>query len=153
METTKFTIDRQENDSVILKVPTKSQYLHLVRLTLFGVASNLGYSFEQIEDMKVATGEAFNHFVNYSTKNKKDSELIIQFKIKENGLSIHVKDEKSKFVYDPSLYSLTSIHNTILEDITTGGLGLIMMQSLMDHVEVVQTKQGSEVMLFKMLNE
>lgn len=141
------------NDSIILKIPTKSQYLHLVRLALFGIASNLGYSFEQIEDMKVATGEACNHFVNYCAKNKKDSELIIQFKIRENGLSIHVKDENSKFVYDPSPTFLTSKHDSSLDNMTTDGLGLFMMQALMDNVEIAQTIQGSEVILFKMLNE
>lgn len=141
------------NDSIILKIPNQSQYLHLVRLTLFGIASGLGYSFEQIEDMKVATGEACNNFVNYSSENKKDSELIIRFNIIEDGLSIHVKDENSKFVYDQSLNSLISKQDSSLEDMTTDGLGLFMMQALMDHVEIVQNNQGSEVILFKMLNE
>lgn len=141
------------NDSIILKVPTHSQYLHIVRLTLFGIASSLGFSFEQIEDMKVATGEACNNFVNCASNNNKYSELIIQFKIKANGLAIHVKDEKSKFVYDQSLLSLTSKHDSSLEEMTTDGLGIFMMQTLMDHVEIVQTNQGSEVILFKKLNE
>ena len=51
------------NACIGLTIPAKAEYLHIVRLTLFGIASNVGFSFEQIEDMKVAVAEACNNVV------------------------------------------------------------------------------------------
>ncbi|MDB4867327.1 MAG: rsbW, partial [Cohnella sp.] len=51
--------DRQ----VTLTVPAQAEYVDLIRLTLYGIASKMKYSFEEIEDMKVAVSEAVNNAV------------------------------------------------------------------------------------------
>ena len=48
---------------VSLTIPAKAEYLQIVRLALFGVASGSGFSFEEIEDMKVAVAEACNNAI------------------------------------------------------------------------------------------
>jgi serine/threonine-protein kinase RsbW len=137
--------------SIGLAIPAKAEYLHIVRLTLFGIASNVGFSFEQIEDMKVAVGEACNNVVLHAYEDKDPGVLEIQFEIEENGLSIHVKDEGTSFDYEKMINKSTTLHDKSLNDVTVGRLGIFMMQTLMDKVEV-RTNHGTEVILSKLLS-
>lgn len=139
------------NATIGLTIPAKAEYLHIVRLTLFGIASNAGFSFEQIEDMKVAVSEACNNVVLHAYDEKRPGILKVQFELEENGLNIHIKDEGPSFKYEQMLNQSSTLHNKTLEEATVGGLGLFMMQALMDKVQV-RTNQGTEVILSKRLS-
>lgn len=52
-----------KESNVTLTVPALPEYVDLVRLTLYGVASKMKFTFEDIEDMKVAVSEACNNAV------------------------------------------------------------------------------------------
>lgn len=133
-----------------LTIPAKSEYLPIVRLTLFGIASNIGFSFEQIEDMKVAVGEVCNNVILHAYEDKGQGILKLEFEIEENGLSIHAKDEGIGFDYEKMVNQSTTLHDKSLNETKVGGLGIFMMHALMDHVQV-RTNHGTEVTLFKML--
>jgi serine/threonine-protein kinase RsbW len=139
------------NACIGLTIPAKAEYLHIVRLTLFGIATNVGFSFEQIEDMKVAVGEACNNVILHAYHETGSGVLEIQFEIEENGLSIHVKDEGESFDYEHMVNKSTTLHDKSLKEATVGGLGIFMMHALMDKVQV-RTNRGTEVILSKMLS-
>jgi serine/threonine-protein kinase RsbW len=139
------------NACIGLTIPAKAEYLHIVRLTLFGIASNVGFSFEQIEDMKVAVAEACNNVVLHAYEDQEPGLLEIQFELEENGLSIHIKDDGSSFNYEQMVNKSSTLHDKTLEEATVGGLGLFMMHALMDKVQV-RTNHGTEVILSKLLN-
>jgi serine/threonine-protein kinase RsbW len=139
------------NACISLTIPAKAEYLHIVRLTLFGIATNAGFSYEQIEDMKVAVGEACNNVVLHAYEDKEPGKLEIQFELEENGLSIHIKDEGASFDYEQVVNKSTTLHNKNLKEAKVGGLGIFMMHALMDKVQV-RTIHGTEVILSKMLS-
>lgn len=139
------------NATIGLTIPAKAEYLHIVRLTLFGIATNVGFSFEQIEDMKVAVSEACNNVVLHAYDLGNPGALEIQFELEENGLSIHIKDDGPSFEYEQMVNHSSTLHNKTLEEASVGGLGLFMMQALMDKVQV-RTNQGTEVILSKLLS-
>src|SRR5699024_10043379 len=45
-------------DFMEMKVPAKADYVGVIRLSISGVASRMGFSYEAIEDLKVAISEA-----------------------------------------------------------------------------------------------
>jgi serine/threonine-protein kinase RsbW len=139
------------NDCISLTIPAKAEYLHIVRLTLFGIATNIGFSFEQIEDMKVAVAEACNNVVLHAYSETKSGVLEIQFEIEKDGLSIHIKDDGESFDYEQMVNKSTTLHDKTLNEATVGGLGIFMMHALMDKVQV-RTNRGTEVILSKMLS-
>lgn len=52
---------------VILQLPASAEYVDIVRLNLYGIAcSKMGFTYEDIEDMKVAVSEACNNSVLYA---------------------------------------------------------------------------------------
>ena len=48
----------EREPSVRLTIPARSRYLRLARLTAAGIASDLGFSLQGIEDLRIAVDEA-----------------------------------------------------------------------------------------------
>ncbi|MGO4180363.1 anti-sigma B factor RsbW [Paenibacillus sp. FSL A5-0031] len=137
------------NSFIRLSIPARAEFIDIVRLTLFGVANKAGFSYEEIEDMKVAVTEACTNVVLHAYSNSQPGVVDISFELEEEGLSIRIKDEGTSFKYEPSASKTESLHNKELSEVTAGGLGLFMMHALMDKVEVF-SERGTEVILTKL---
>lgn len=132
--------------NVTLKVPALAEYVDLVRLTLYGIASKLKFSFEDIEDMKVAVSEACNNVVLHAYGGE-DGKIEVQFISNADELTITVRDYGRSFSIAESKDS-PSLHGKTIDEIQSGGLGLYLMQALMDRVEV-RHEGGTAVLLTK----
>lgn len=132
---------------ISVTIPAKAEYVDIVRLTLYGVANKAGFSYEEIEDMKVAVSEACNNVVLHAYDNKFGM-IEIVFEIHRDSLCIRVKDSGNSFQYEQTINKVVPLHNKTLSEAHAGGLGLFMMHALMDNVEV-RTELGTEVILTK----
>ncbi|WP_027094486.1 anti-sigma B factor RsbW [Cohnella thermotolerans] len=135
--------------NVTLSVPARPEFVDLVRLTLYGVAVKMSFSYEEIEDMKVAVSEACNNAVLHAyADDEEEGSVDIRFDILDEGeLQITVRDSGQSFRPSDHFHS-SSLHGKSIEEIQSGGLGLYLMQALMDSVEV-RTDQGTAVILTK----
>jgi serine/threonine-protein kinase RsbW len=134
--------DRQ----VTLTVPAQAEFVDLIRLTLYGIASKMKYSFEDIEDMKVAVSEAVNNAVLHAYGGE-DGEIEVMFTVSDEELTINVRDHGVSFTPADNAES-ASLHGKSIDEIQSGGLGLYLMQALMDSVDVKQIG-GTSVTLVK----
>ncbi|HYA44473.1 MAG TPA: hypothetical protein VED59_02625 [Acidimicrobiales bacterium] len=75
-----------DGDEVTLVVPARPEFLGLVRVTVAGLASRLGFTFDQIEDLRLAIDELC--FGLTGTKGK-DGTLEVRFVLDEEGLAVH----------------------------------------------------------------
>jgi len=132
--------------SVTLTVPAMPEYVDLVRLTLYGIASKMKFTFEEIEDMKVAVSEACNNAVLHAY-DQDDGTIEVRFAFVNDELSITVRDYGSSFVVEENKET-PAMHGKSIDEIQSGGLGLYLMQALMDRVEVVH-EGGTAVTLTK----
>ncbi|RKP45837.1 anti-sigma B factor RsbW [Cohnella endophytica] len=132
--------------SVKLTVPALPEYVDLVRLTLYGVASKMKFTFEEIEDMKVAISEACNNAVLHAYGGE-EGKIEIEFAVNDDELSITVRDFGRSFTIEENKAS-PSLHGKSIDEIQSGGLGLYLMQALMDRVEV-RHEGGTSVLLTK----
>ncbi|UUZ81558.1 anti-sigma B factor RsbW [Paenibacillus sp. P26] len=139
---------KPESHVVSLTVPAEAEYIDLVRLTLYGISSKLGFSYEEIEDMKVAVAEACNNVVVHAYEPGAAGEMEVRFERIEDGLRVSVKDHGPSFDYEEKFSRADSLHDKSLSEINIGGLGIYLMQALMDEVEV-RTNAGTEVLLTK----
>ncbi len=131
-----------------LQIPAHADYIDLVRLCLYGVASKMGFAYEDIEDMKVAASEACNNAVLHGNPNNSTGVIDISFNLAATNLSIVVKDQGPSFDYADVLEKAESLHNKQLSHLRGGGLGIFLMQALMDKVEV-DNSNGTELTLTK----
>jgi serine/threonine-protein kinase RsbW len=135
-------------NEIRLEIPAHANYIDLVRLSLFGIASNMGFSLEDIDDMKVAASEACNNVVLHASPEGQENTIVIIFEISDSSLIIRVKDKGPSFDFSEAIANETSLHDTEIQELRTGGLGLYLMQALMDDVTVI-TESGTEIVLTK----
>jgi serine/threonine-protein kinase RsbW len=140
-------------NQIRLQIPAHADYVDLVRLSLFGVASKMGFSYEDIDDMKVAATEACNNAVQHADPQGELNKIIITFELGETSLSIRVKDHGLSFNYLKEMANAKPLdpHKEVSQ-LRAGGLGLYLMQALMDEV-TVDTEDGTEIIMTKYIPE
>lgn len=116
-------------DTIKISIPKKADYISLVRLTTSGIGYTAGLNVEDIEDIKVAIGEAC---VNSLILDNKE-EITLIFNIYEDKLSICVTDVKENIPEQ-------------LDDNKERELGLLIIKSLMD--EVIFDDKGIEMLKY-----
>ena len=104
-------------DIVKLNIPKSPGYISLVRLTTSGIAHNIGLNVEDIEDMKVAIGEACINSLTLSDS----EEIILIYEVKKDKLIIQVNNVRELALSELDQYKELE-------------LGLLIIKSLMDEV-------------------
>lgn len=137
-------------DFIEMKFPAKTDYVGVVRLTTSGIASRMGFTYDEIEDLKVAISEAVTNAVLHAYKG--EGEVTLGFGVYEDRLEIMVADHGGSF-------NLKDIKKDIgpynkesesIENLREGGFGLFLIDALMDKVQI-NNKYGVIVLMTKYL--
>ena len=125
------------NDVIQIKLPSKPEYVSIARLAASVISNTIGFNIEEIDDIKVAVGEACNNAVMHGAG--EGSEYEIKFMPGEGKIEIHVKDQGSGF--DENEYEEPDLDN-----LKGNGLGIYIIKSLMDEVEIIGSDQSGTVL-------
>ncbi|ETI70009.1 anti-sigma B factor RsbW [Neobacillus vireti] len=125
-------------DYIEMKIPAKPEYIGVVRLTLSGISSRMGYTYEEIEDMKIAVSEASTNAVQHAYNKDEGGEVIVGFGIYEDKLEIVVADSGRSFNFLQTKSELGPYtESSTVEQLAEGGLGLFLIETLMDEVRIL----------------
>ncbi|WP_243292538.1 anti-sigma B factor RsbW [Bacillus sp. FJAT-47783] len=139
-------------DYVEMKIPAKPEFIGVVRLTVSGIASRMGFTYDEIEDLKVATSEACTNAVKHAYE-EEVGEIVIGFRMNEDRLEIMVADNGKSFEFPNLKEQLGPYSPSVpIEELNEGGLGLFLIDTLMDEVKV-HAESGVTVFMTKLLNE
>lgn len=139
-------------DYIEMKIPAKPEYVGIVRLTLSGISSKMGYSYDDIEDLKIAVSEACTNAVQHAYKSSSAGDVSIRFGVYEDRLEVIVSDQGSSFDLNQKKQDLGPYTpSQSVDQLAEGGLGLYLMETLMDEVNV-QIESGVTVEMTKFLN-
>lgn len=139
-------------DYIEMKVPAKSEYIGIVRLTLSGIASRMGYSYDVIEDLKIATSEACTNAVQHAYKIDEGGEVVVGFGLYEDRLEVMIADNGESFDFEQKKNELGPYSAlSPIDQLPEGGLGLYLMETLMDEVRVLDNS-GVTVFMIKYLS-
>jgi serine/threonine-protein kinase RsbW len=139
---------KQAYDFVEMKIPAKPEYVAIVRLTLSGVANRMGFSYDDIEDMKIAISEACTNAVQHAYK-EEAGEVTVGFGLFDDRLEIMVADQGVSFDFEHLKQTIGPYEpSQEIELLPEGGLGLYLINSLMDEVKMTHSK-GSTVLMTK----
>ncbi len=123
-------MNKINKDEIKLSIPNKPEYVSVARLTVSAIANRMGFDIEKIEDIKVALAEACTNAITHGM-NDYDN-FHVSFMIDENKLTVSVCDSGKgcavKEIQSPDL-------NHLNQD-KEGGLGIFIIRSLMDNVEI-----------------
>lgn len=138
-------------DVIEVKLPPKREYVGVVRLTLSGIANRMGFSYEAIEDIKIAVSEAITNAVQHAYKGDKKGVITVCFHIFENRLEIIVSDEGDSFNVEEVEKNLQPHLKSTSATISEGGLGLYLIETLMDDL-IIHYENGVTLCMTKFLD-
>jgi serine/threonine-protein kinase RsbW len=76
------------SDTISVLIPLEAEYVSIVRLAASGIANNIGFDFDSIEDIKVAISEVLNKIIE---KRQSEKRITIDFMFIEDGITITFK--------------------------------------------------------------
>ncbi|WP_080875341.1 anti-sigma B factor RsbW [Oceanobacillus timonensis] len=136
-------------DYIEMKVPAKAEYIGVMRLTLSGVANRVGFSYDAIEDLKVAISEAITNAVEHAYEEKESGEITVGFGVYDDRMEIMVADRGGSFDLEEVKNETGPYKNDEpVEKIREGGFGLFLIEALMDEVKI-NNKYGVMVIMTK----
>lgn len=124
-------------DYVEMRFPAAAEYVGLVRLTLSGILNRAGATYDDIEDTKIAVSEAVTNAVKHAYKGDIKGDVLVGYVIFEDKVEVIVSDSGKSFDYERAKSELGPYQeNENIDFIREGGLGLFLIESLMDEVNV-----------------
>lgn len=147
--------EEKTTEHLEMQIPAQSEWVRVVRLATAGVTSRIGFSYEEIEDIKLAVTEACNNAILHSSgsgvgpaestgKSADDSAetehsdravVRVCWKIFDDGIRVSVTDN-GRLESDELLNRVPKI--PAIEEVgelPEGGMGLLLIESLMDEIE------------------
>ncbi|WP_411842606.1 anti-sigma B factor RsbW [Salinicoccus sp. HZC-1] len=140
-------------DYIEMKFPSSAEYVGLIRLTLSGVLSRAGASYDQIEDSKIAVSEAVTNAVKHAYGEEQTGDVLVGFAVYSDKVEIIVADHGQSFNYEDvrkELGPYTEDDN--VNYLREGGLGLFLIEALMDEV-YIKKDPGVTISMTKFINE
>lgn len=124
-------------DYIEIRIPSKPQYVSVIRLTISGIATRIGFSYDQIEDLKIAVSEAVTNVVQHAYSDGEEGEIVISSALYSHKLEIMVSDYGNSFTFEEIKLKVGPYReDENIALLREGGLGLYLMESLMDEVRV-----------------
>ncbi|KAB3532236.1 histidine kinase [Alkaliphilus serpentinus] len=135
-----------KKDHIKLSIPNRPEYVSVIRLTVAAIANRMGFDIEKIEDFKVAIAEACTNAITHG-KHLKDDNFNIEFIVEDEKLTIYVQDNGKG-------YSAEKLESPDLNNLREGGLGVFIIKSLMDEVDIVsELGRGTTIKMSKYLGD
>ena len=118
---------------VRLTIPAKPEYITLCRLALTGISRFRDFSEETLSDLKLAITEACSNSVRHAYA-EGDGAVEIRYELHDDRLVIEVADDGEGF--DPGTASGAD------DDLAEGGLGIAIIRSVADELEIGTRSDG-----------
>ncbi|MFH0924734.1 MAG: ATP-binding protein [bacterium] len=138
-----------EPDITEISIPCKKEYVALSRIVAASIASCLPFTEEGVEDIRTAIGEACINSIMHAYKNENEitNYIFIRILVYPNKVVIVVKDTGTGF--NPQFVQRYAKVSDV-EEPDRMGLGLFLINSLMDEVEFDSTiGEGSQIRMVK----
>ncbi len=134
-------------NTVKLVLPGRSEFLQVARLATGGAAARAGLSVDDIEDLKVAVGEACTNVVDHAfpeSTDEDDRRITLRMTVGRDEITVEVEDEGIGF--DPA--ELERGRRDSYDG--DGGLGFWLIKELTDSVRIESAPgSGTRVIMVK----
>lgn len=128
--------------SVELKIPSEPGFEKMAMRLATEVAERMGFSPDRIEDLGTAVSEACLNAIRHGNLMDETTKVLVILNIEETKLAIDVKDE-GRGGPPPDEFEEPDIEKQIAGLEAPGGLGLFVIQHLVDEAEFVEPEAGA----------
>jgi serine/threonine-protein kinase RsbW len=123
--------------TVRLTIPAKAEYITLSRLALSGLSRVRTFPDDTLADLKLALTEACSNSVRHAY-GETEGHVDISFELHDDRLVVEVSDDGSGF----ELETDGGPGKDAAADLTEGGLGIAIIRSIADEVEIGGGRDG-----------
>jgi serine/threonine-protein kinase RsbW len=132
-------------DQVELILPCRPEYVGVARLAILGIASRMPFSYDEVEDVRLAVGEACTHAVERA--GSAPATIHITSRVSPSSLMIDVEDDIAE---DAAPNAPSEAAQMLAEaGVDQQGLGALLMEILVDEVQIETGPAGTRVRLTK----
>lgn len=131
-------------ETVHLVIPCRAEYVGVARLTILGITSRIPFSYDEVEDIRLAVGEACTHAVERAGTDTATIRIVST--LDTVALTIEVTDDIAE-----ADKAAPSEEARLLEEagVDQAGLGALLMEILVDEVKIETSPTGTKVLLTK----
>src|SRR5699024_6575709 len=136
-----------------MKFPSSAEYVGLIRLTLSGILSRAGATYDDIKDSKIAVSETVTNAVKNAYQQDEKGEISVGSAVYDDKAEIIVADNGQSFDYETIKDELGPYdENEYIDYLREGGLGLFLIETLMDEVSF-KRQAGVTISMTKYISE
>lgn len=131
-------------ETVQLIIPCRAEYVGVARLTILGITGRIPFSYDEVEDIRLAVGEACTHAIERAGTDT--ATIRITSTLDTAALTIEVTDNIAE-----ADKAAPSEEARLLEEagVDQAGLGALLMEILVDEVKIDSSPTGTTVLLTK----
>jgi len=134
----------RNGEVVEMEIPSAPEYVAIVRRMVEGIARRMSFAPGQVEDLKLAVGEACTNAVRHGCPRNGTSNVEIRFIVMPGALLVEVTNGHED-CESPSLCSEPDLGKE-------GGLGLYIIRQLVDEVDILWQEETATVKMLKRLS-
>jgi serine/threonine-protein kinase RsbW len=140
---TDITDDPQQ---IRLEIPSAAEYVGVVRRAVEGIANRMSFPAGDVDDLKLAVGEACTNAIKHGCPSRQRPFITVICRVTPGTLEIEVKNNLSANQPCPSLVDAPDTSKE-------GGMGLYIMQKLMDEVDIVWKDRTASIRMVKHIRQ
>lgn len=125
-------------ETITLEIPNSPRYVAVARKALEAVAGSLPLTDQQVDDLKLALGEACTNAVKYGSPEQPT--VRVKYKVSPQCLQIEVRNKGDEFDYGSGPHNRPDVAK-----LPVGGLGLYVIEQCVDELSI-GTKGGETVL-------
>jgi serine/threonine-protein kinase RsbW len=129
---------------VQLVIPCRPEYVGVARLAVLGIASRMPFSYDEVEDVRLAVGEACTRAIERAGSHPATIRIVST--VAPHALTIEINDNVAE-----SDIAAPMEEAKLLEEagVDQQGLGALLMEILVDEVKIETASTGTRVLLTK----
>ncbi|MGQ9455968.1 MAG: ATP-binding protein [Armatimonadota bacterium] len=133
----------KQGEVVELEIPSSPEYVAVVRHAVEGIAQRMKFDPSQIEDLKIAVGEACTNAIMHGCPKGKTNSVEVRCVVRSDGLLVEVRNSVE------NRSGSQTMPNPPIE--REGGLGLYIIRQLMDEVQLTWNNKTAVLKMIKRL--
>ncbi len=129
-----------------ISIPSTQEYLPDVDIFIEGILRGYGINESIIADIAISVSELVNNAIDHGNKKNEEKRVTVTIEKNSGAVSLIVTDEGTGF--NPDELDDPLAEENLLKEV---GRGIFIVRSLMDTVDIMPSKEGTEVIFTKAL--
>ena len=135
-----------DDQTIEINLPSKIGYERVAMASSAALARLGGIDAARIEDLKSAVAEACINAMQHGNKWRPEARVIVSLNLRDDRFIVSVTDQGAGMTDVPEYPGIAKI---IEENVSPRGLGVFMIQKLVDEVRFNQTADGGHKMIME----